>query len=160
MGSTFSEPHLGHFAVVASSITWQSTGFNSRSTTRVCSQLAKYEKAKIAERTRRGKLRKAREGKLIAGRAASYGRAAFGFKYNESRDSLILDEERNLIVKRKFYMAGVEGSPIYAIKRALDAPERHRVYKMLRVEAAIGADGSLEVGGDVMSVCEIEALST
>jgi DNA invertase Pin-like site-specific DNA recombinase len=87
----------------------------------ILDQLAKYEKAKIAERTRRGKLRKAREGKVIAGRAASYGRAAFGFKYNEKRDGLILDEERILIVKRMFYMAGVEGSPIYAIKRALDA---------------------------------------
>jgi site-specific DNA recombinase len=87
----------------------------------ILDQLAKYEKAKIAERTRRAKLRKAREGKVIAGRAASYGRAAFGFKYNESRDGFILDEERNLIVRRMFYMAGVEGSPIYAIKRALDA---------------------------------------
>ncbi len=87
----------------------------------ILDQLAKYEKAKIAERTRRGKLRKAREGKVIAGRAASYGRAAFGFKYNEKRDGLILDEERILIVKRMFYMAGLEGSPIYAIKRALDA---------------------------------------
>jgi site-specific DNA recombinase len=86
----------------------------------ILDQLAKYERAKIAERTRRGKLRKAREGKVKAGRAASYGRAAFGFKYNESRDGLILDEERILIVKRMFYMAGVEGSPIYAIKRALD----------------------------------------
>jgi hypothetical protein len=42
---------------------------------------------------------------------------------------------------------------------ALDAPECHRVYKMLRVEAAIGADGSLGVSGDVMSVCEMETLS-
>jgi len=87
----------------------------------ILDQLAKYEKAKIAERTRRGKLRKAREGKVIAGRAASYGRAAFGFKYNEKRDGLILDEERILIVKRIFYMAGLEGQLIYAIKRALDA---------------------------------------
>jgi site-specific DNA recombinase len=86
----------------------------------ILDQLAKYEKAKIAERTRRGKLRKAREGKVIAGRAASYGRAAFGFKYNEKRDGLVLDEERILIVKQMFYMAGVEGRPIYAIKRALD----------------------------------------
>jgi hypothetical protein len=29
-------------------------------------QLAKYEKAKIAERTRRGKFRKVREGKIVA----------------------------------------------------------------------------------------------
>ncbi len=58
----------------------------------IMDQLAKYEKAKIAERTRRGKQRKAKEGKVIAGRAASYGRAAFGFKYNDKRDGLILDE--------------------------------------------------------------------
>ncbi len=42
----------------------------------------------------------------------------------------------------------------------LDATERHRAYKMLRVEAAIDADGALEVSGDVMSVCEMETLST
>src|SRR4051794_30352568 len=48
----------------------------------ILDQLAKYERAKTAERTRRGKLRKVREGKIIAGRAAKYGRAAFGFKYN------------------------------------------------------------------------------
>src|SRR5919112_4674750 len=32
----------------------------------ILDQLAKYERAKIAERTRRGKLRKAREGKIVA----------------------------------------------------------------------------------------------
>src|SRR5215212_1177423 len=32
----------------------------------ILDQLAKYEKAKIAERSRRGKLRKAREGKIVA----------------------------------------------------------------------------------------------
>ena len=87
----------------------------------ILDQLAKYERAKIAERTRRGKLRKAREGKVIAGRMASYGRAAFGFRYNEARDSLVVDEERMLVVRRMFYMAGVEGRPVYTIKRALDA---------------------------------------
>jgi site-specific DNA recombinase len=87
----------------------------------ILDQLAKYERAKIAERTRRGKLRKAREGKVIAGRMASHGRAAYGFRYNDSRDALVVDEERILIVKRMFRMAGPEGSPVYAIKRALDA---------------------------------------
>jgi chromosome segregation ATPase len=43
---------------------------------------------------------------------------------------------------------------------ALDSAERHRVDKMLRVEALIAADGSLEVSGDVMSVCEMETSST
>ena len=41
----------------------------------------------------------------------------------------------------------------------LDAAERHRVYKMLRVEARVVPDGSLEVSGDVISVCEMEPLS-
>jgi hypothetical protein len=49
---------------------------------------------------------------------ASYGRAAFGFRYNDNRDSL-LDEERILIAKRMFHLAGVEGWPVYAIKRAI-----------------------------------------
>ncbi len=43
---------------------------------------------------------------------------------------------------------------------ALDAPERHQVYKMLRIEALIASDGSLVVSGYVMSVCEMETLST
>jgi site-specific DNA recombinase len=87
----------------------------------ILDQLAKFERAKTAERSRRGKLRKAREGKVIAGRAASYGRAAFGFKYNEGRDGLVIDEERILFVKRVFYMAAVEGRPLRAIKRVLEA---------------------------------------
>src|SRR5687768_11937788 len=47
----------------------------------ILDQLAKFERAKTAERTRRGRLRKAREGKVIAGRQADYG-----FRYNASRD--------------------------------------------------------------------------
>src|SRR4051794_33966084 len=43
----------------------------------ILDQLAKYERAKIAERTRRGKLRKAREGRVI-----KVGRAPFGFRYS------------------------------------------------------------------------------
>ncbi len=41
----------------------------------------------------------------------------------------------------------------------LDAAERHRVYRLLRVEALVAADGSLEVSGDVISVCEMEISS-
>jgi hypothetical protein len=42
----------------------------------------------------------------------------------------------------------------------LDAPESHRVYKMLGVETAIVADGSLEGSGVVMGVREMETSST
>jgi site-specific DNA recombinase len=47
----------------------------------ILDQLGKYERAKIVERSRRGKLRKAREGKVIA----SY-RPTFGFHVNATRD--------------------------------------------------------------------------
>src|SRR3954447_26798025 len=50
----------------------------------ILDQLAKYERAKIAERTRRGMLRKAREGRVVV------ARPAFGFRYNEARDALIV----------------------------------------------------------------------
>src|ERR671918_380105 len=39
----------------------------------ILDQLAKYERAKTAERTRRGKLQKARQGKLIRNSRAHYG---------------------------------------------------------------------------------------
>src|SRR5215213_8700245 len=45
----------------------------------ILDQLAKYERAKIAERTRRGKLEKVRQGKIIATMKPPYG-----FKYNEA----------------------------------------------------------------------------
>ena len=53
----------------------------------ILDQLAKYERAKIAERSRRGKLRKAREGKVIPTHTADYG-----FAFNVARDSYEVDE--------------------------------------------------------------------
>jgi DNA invertase Pin-like site-specific DNA recombinase len=44
----------------------------------ILDQLAKFERAKTAERTRRSKLQKAREGKMLAVHGPPYG-----FKYNE-----------------------------------------------------------------------------
>src|SRR5215207_5912639 len=53
----------------------------------ILDQLAKFERAKTAERTRRGKLRKAREGNLITTHPPAYG-----FAYNTSRDSYLVNE--------------------------------------------------------------------
>src|SRR5918997_573312 len=47
----------------------------------ILDQLAKFERAKTAERSRRGKLRKAREGRVIANNSVHYG-----FRYNDARD--------------------------------------------------------------------------
>jgi site-specific DNA recombinase len=66
----------------------------------ILDQLAKYERAKVAERTRRGLLRKAREGKVIKGRKAN-----FGFRFNETDDGLIVYEPEMKIVEKIFQMA-------------------------------------------------------
>ena len=51
----------------------------------ILDQLAKFERAKVAERTRRGLLRKAREGKVIRGPKPN-----FGFRFNETGDQLVV----------------------------------------------------------------------
>ena len=82
----------------------------------VLDQLAKFERAKTAERTRRGKLRKAKQGKIIAGRRPNYG-----FKFNDTRDGYEVEEHTMSVVRRIFRMAGVDGLSVNGIKRALDA---------------------------------------
>lgn len=81
----------------------------------ILDQLAKFERAKTAERTRRGKPRRAREGKVIPARHPNYG-----FRYNAERTNYVVDEVTMPIVRRIFRMAA-EGMSILAIKRALDA---------------------------------------
>ncbi|MDQ3842121.1 MAG: recombinase family protein [Actinomycetota bacterium] len=82
----------------------------------ILDQLAKFERAKTAERTRRGRLRKAREGKVIAGRQADYG-----FRYNETRDGYVVYEPEMATVRRIFEMFGAECFSVYGVKAALDA---------------------------------------
>jgi site-specific DNA recombinase len=85
----------------------------------ILDQLAKYERAKIAERSRRGKLRKAREGKVMAS-----PRVKYGFKLNATRDGLLVDEEKMINVRRIFSMVGTEGLSMNAVHRAF---ERERI---------------------------------
>ena len=65
----------------------------------ILDQLAKFERAKTAERSRRGKLRKAREGKVIASHTPNYG-----FKYNATRDGYEVDGEAMQVVQNIFRM--------------------------------------------------------
>jgi site-specific DNA recombinase len=81
----------------------------------ILDQLGKYERAKIAERTRRGKLRKAREGKVIPTHTADYG-----FKFNDARTGYELDEETMPIVRRIFRLVGVEGKAMHHVKKRFD----------------------------------------
>ncbi len=78
----------------------------------VFDQFAKFERAKTAQRTRRGKLR---EGKILATSCADYG-----FRYNASRDGYIVDEETMAVVRRIFRMVGLEGASITGVASALN----------------------------------------
>ncbi len=73
----------------------------------ILDQLAKFERAKTAERSRRGKLRKAREGKIVATSAPHYG-----FKYTTSRDGYEVNEATMPMVQHIFRMVGLEAPPI------------------------------------------------
>src|SRR5215208_2693799 len=66
----------------------------------ILDQLAKYERVKVAERTRRGLLQKAREGKVIKGPKANYG-----FKLNDTEDGLLVHQPEMKIVEKIFWMA-------------------------------------------------------
>jgi len=83
----------------------------------ILDQLAKFERAKTAERTRRGKVRKAKEGKIVA---ASTG-PAFGFAFNEARDGYVIYEPRMRIVRDIFHMIAEESMPLTSVRSALEA---------------------------------------
>src|SRR5215204_2244707 len=72
----------------------------------ILDQLAKYERAKVAERTRRGLLQKAREGKVIKGPKANYG-----FKFNDTEDGLLVYQPEMRIVEKIFRMAASSMGP-------------------------------------------------
>jgi site-specific DNA recombinase len=80
----------------------------------ILDQLAKYERAKIAERSRRGRLRKAREGKLLRN-----GRAHYGFQHDDSGDAYVIHVQEMAVVHRIFRMVA-EGETLFGVKRALE----------------------------------------
>ena len=65
-------------------------------------QFAKFERAKTAIRTQRGRLRRAREGKIIPGGISNYG-----FRLNAARDNYQVDEEAMQVVRRIFELVGL-----------------------------------------------------
>ena len=106
----------------------------------ILDQLAKSERAKTAERTRRGKLRKAREGKVIAAK-----RPHFGFRYNAARDGYEVDEETMAVAKRIFRMVGTEGVASRTVKRTferegLPTPEGKQRWGQFFIREAIRDD--------------------
>jgi site-specific DNA recombinase len=82
----------------------------------ILDQLAKFERAKIAERTRRGKVRKAKEGKIVP---ASSG-PTFGFAFNEARDGFVIHEPQMRVVRAIFRMIAEERFPITTVRCTLE----------------------------------------
>jgi site-specific DNA recombinase len=80
----------------------------------ILDQLAKYERAKIAERSRRGKLRKAREGRAVA------PVAKYGYRFNAAGDALVISEPEMQVVEKTFRMAA-EGHGAGKIQSSLYA---------------------------------------
>src|SRR5215210_4885688 len=68
--------------------------------------VAKLEKQDITKRSRRGKLQKVREGKIVHTKKAPYG-----FRYNDARDGLVVHEEEMRIVADIFRMASENLGP-------------------------------------------------
>ncbi len=81
----------------------------------ILDQLAKYERAKTAERTLRGKLRRAREGKIVPTHTPDYG-----FKFNAARDNYIVDELEMAVVRRIFRMIGAEAMSMHSVKKVFE----------------------------------------
>jgi len=77
----------------------------------ILDQLAKFERAKTAERTRRGRMRKAQEGKVVG-----TGTAPYGFYYAD--DHYHIEPERMPYVHKIFEMIA-DGHSIYAVAQHL-----------------------------------------
>jgi site-specific DNA recombinase len=106
----------------------------------ILDQLAKFERAKTAERTRRGKLRKAREGKVVGTHAARYG-----FKFNATKDAYEVNEAEMEVVRRIFCMVGAEGESLRAVsntfeREGLPTPKRAKHWNRSFFRACIRDD--------------------
>src|SRR5215204_158827 len=77
--------------------------------------VSKGERLKIAERTRRGRRQKAKQGLLVAPSTVPYG-----FQLNGARDAYLVEEVQMATVRRVFQMVA-NGAGLYQVKRTLEA---------------------------------------
>src|SRR5688500_2731832 len=82
----------------------------------ILDQLAKYERAKIAERTRRGKIRKLKEGKLLA----AAPRPRFGFDFDAERTGYLVNDDQMRGVRRIFEMVGAQAISLHTVRKTLE----------------------------------------
>ena len=77
---------------------------------------AEYERTLIAERTRRGRLQRAKEGKIV-----SAGNPPAGYRYNPQTGGLEVDERTMPTVRRVFKLVGDKGLSLHATCRQMEA---------------------------------------
>jgi len=82
--------------------------------------MAKGERIKTAERTRRGRVQKARQGEIVGAHPPRFG---FRFVRNDKGKAVgyEVDEEKMAVVRRVFRMVGEEGMTLYAVRKSLTA---------------------------------------
>jgi len=80
----------------------------------ILDQLAKFQRAQLARNARRGKLQKARQGKILRNSQAHYS-----FKHDETGEAYVVDEE-NIAVVRRIFRWVAEGRSLHSVKRALE----------------------------------------
>ncbi len=101
--------------------------------------VAKLEKTEIAKRTRRGKLQKAQEGKIVATMKAPYG-----FSYNATRDSLLVNEREMVVVESIFRMAAEGLGPMKIqtrlYERGVPAPRGGKVWGRDTIKRLVMSD--------------------
>jgi hypothetical protein len=78
-------------------------------------QLAKFERAKTVERSRRGKNRMVAEGKLVRG-----PRPPYGFLYDEHSDGLVVEPAQMANLRRIFEMLALQGLTLGGVVRRLN----------------------------------------
>ena len=82
--------------------------------------MAKGERIKTAERTRRGRVQKARQGEIVGAHPPRFG---FRFVRNDKGKAVgyEVDEEKMAVVRSVFRMVGEEGMTLYAVRKSLTA---------------------------------------
>src|SRR5215207_6089458 len=102
-------------------------------------QFAEYERAKITERTRRGKVAKARKGQILRS-----SKPPFGFRYTATGDGLLIHKPEMAVVEKIFRMAAA-GLGRHAIQTRLYAegvpsPKGERVWSRSTLKKILFSD--------------------
>ena len=105
----------------------------------ILDQLAKFERAKTAERSRRGKRRMASDGKIVGGPSPAYG-----FRFTEDRTGYEVDEAKMRVVRCIFEDVAA-GKTLRSIIKGLDeegvpTPGRARLWGQAYVKQLVAHD--------------------